>query len=158
MPSVSTSSSSSASLAASSSASGALPLSADVGPDADADDVACSAAASCCAAEACACEFRSSILASPKMLRGVVSDCPVYVPPPPGWMVGLDAGHSHPDVVVGALVDIGVADDEEDVLGPAESDSGDALDVLEAELGNGLAGLLLVARVDGDGGARGDGC
>lgn len=42
------------------------------------------------------------------------------------------------------------------VLGAAESDTGDAGDVLQAELGNGLASLLLVARVDGDGGAGGN--
>lgn len=43
------------------------------------------------------------------------------------------------------------------VLGTAESDASDAGDVLQAELANGLSGLLLVARVDGDGGASGDG-
>lgn len=42
------------------------------------------------------------------------------------------------------------------VLGPAESDAGDALDVLQAELRNGLAGLLLVARVDGNLSTGGD--
>lgn len=42
------------------------------------------------------------------------------------------------------------------VLGAAEGDTGDARDVLQAELGNGLAGLLLVARVDGDSSAAGD--
>jgi len=42
------------------------------------------------------------------------------------------------------------------VLGSAESDASDALNLLQAELGNGLAGLLLVARVDGDGRAGGD--
>lgn len=42
------------------------------------------------------------------------------------------------------------------VLGSAESDASDALNLLQAELGNSLAGLLLVARVDGDGGAGGD--
>lgn len=81
----------------------------------------------------------------------------------------------HPGVGGGALVDIGVADDKEDlyrnqhlqillsqcysltyVLWPPQGDTGDALDVLEAELGNGLPGLLLVAGVDGDGGASGD--
>ena len=62
----------------------------------------------------------------------------------------------HPGVAVGALVDVGLGDDEEDVLGAAESDAGDALDVLQAELANGLAGLLLVPVVDGDGSACGD--
>lgn len=42
------------------------------------------------------------------------------------------------------------------VLGAAEGDTGDAGDVLQAELGNGLASLLLVARVDGDSSAGGD--
>jgi hypothetical protein len=43
------------------------------------------------------------------------------------------------------------------VLGSAESDTSDTGDVLQAELANGLAGLLLVARVNGDGGTTGDG-
>lgn len=42
------------------------------------------------------------------------------------------------------------------VLGPPQGNAGDALNVLQAELRDGLAGLLLVARVDGDRGARGD--
>lgn len=42
------------------------------------------------------------------------------------------------------------------VLGPAEGDAGDALNVLQAELRDGLAGLLLVARVDSDLGTSGD--
>lgn len=42
------------------------------------------------------------------------------------------------------------------VLRSAESDASDALNLLQAELGNGLAGLLLVARVNGDGRASGD--
>jgi hypothetical protein len=42
------------------------------------------------------------------------------------------------------------------VLGSAESDTSDAGNVLQAELANGLASLLLVTRVDGDGGAGGD--
>jgi hypothetical protein len=42
------------------------------------------------------------------------------------------------------------------VLRSAEGDACDALNVLQAELGNGLASLLLVAGVDGDGGALGD--
>jgi hypothetical protein len=42
------------------------------------------------------------------------------------------------------------------VLGSAESNASDALNLLQAKLGNGLAGLLLVARVDGDGRAGGD--
>lgn len=62
----------------------------------------------------------------------------------------------HPSVAVRALVDVGLGDDEEDVLGPPESDPGDALDVLQAELGDGLARLLLVPVVDGDGSACGD--
>lgn len=62
----------------------------------------------------------------------------------------------HPGVAVGALVDVGLGDDEEDVLGAAESDAGDALDVLQAELANGLAGLLLVPVVNGDGSASGN--
>jgi len=41
------------------------------------------------------------------------------------------------------------------VLRSAEGDACDAVDVLQAELGNGLASLLLVAGVDGDGRARG---
>ena len=62
----------------------------------------------------------------------------------------------HPGVAVGALVDVGLGDDEKDVLGAAESDASDALNVLQAELANGLAGLLLVPVVDGDGSACGD--
>lgn len=62
----------------------------------------------------------------------------------------------HPGVAVGALVDVGLRDDEKDVLGATEGDTGDALDVLQAELANGLAGLLLVPVVDGDGSACGD--
>jgi hypothetical protein len=42
------------------------------------------------------------------------------------------------------------------VLRSAEGDACDALDVLQAELGDGLASLLLVAGVNGDGGALGD--
>lgn len=42
------------------------------------------------------------------------------------------------------------------VLRSAQSDACDALNVLQAELGDGLASLLLVAGVDGDGGALGD--
>lgn len=41
-------------------------------------------------------------------------------------------------------------------LGPAESNAGDTLDVLQTELANGLACLLLVARVHSDGGSCGD--
>jgi hypothetical protein len=41
-------------------------------------------------------------------------------------------------------------------LWPAESDTGDALDVLQTELADSLACLLLVARVHRDGGACGD--
>lgn len=41
------------------------------------------------------------------------------------------------------------------VLRSAEGDACDAVDVLQAELGDGLASLLLVAGVDSDGGARG---
>ena len=59
-------------------------------------------------------------------------------------------------IAVGAFVDIRVADDEEDVFRAAECDAGDAFDVLEAELGNGLACLFLVAAVNGYGGAGGD--
>ena len=43
------------------------------------------------------------------------------------------------------------------VLGSAESDAGDSLDVLQAELRNGLASLLFVARVHCDRGSGGDG-
>jgi hypothetical protein len=42
------------------------------------------------------------------------------------------------------------------VLGPAEGDACDALNVLQTKLGDGLASLLLVAGVDSDGGALGD--
>jgi hypothetical protein len=42
------------------------------------------------------------------------------------------------------------------VLRSAESDASDAVNVLQSELGDGLASLLLVARVDSDRGARGD--
>ena len=42
------------------------------------------------------------------------------------------------------------------VLRSAEGDACDALNVLQAELGDGLASLLLVAGVDGDGRALGD--
>jgi hypothetical protein len=43
------------------------------------------------------------------------------------------------------------------VLGSAEGDTGDSRDVLQSELANGLASLLLVAGVNGDGSAAGDG-
>jgi hypothetical protein len=42
------------------------------------------------------------------------------------------------------------------VLRSAERDACDAVNVLQSELGNGLASLLLVARVHSDRGARGD--
>jgi hypothetical protein len=42
------------------------------------------------------------------------------------------------------------------VLRSAEGDTGDARDVLQAELANGLTGLLLVAGLDADGGAGRD--
>jgi hypothetical protein len=42
------------------------------------------------------------------------------------------------------------------VLGSAEGDACDALNVLQTKLGDGLASLLLVAGVDSDGGALGD--
>ena len=73
---------------------------------------------------------------------------------PSHWVHNLS--NIHPGVAVGALVDVGLGDDEEDVLGAAEGDAGDALDVLQAELANGLAGLLLVPVVNGDGSACGD--
>lgn len=88
----------------------------------------------------------------------------------------------HVGVAVGGLVNVGLGDDEEDlldhmsalahgyisllsvhlpdmtyVLGSPEGDTGDALNLLQAELGNGLARLLLVARVDSDGRASWDG-
>jgi hypothetical protein len=43
------------------------------------------------------------------------------------------------------------------VLGTAESDTSDARDVLQTELANGLASLLLVARVNGNSSTTGDG-
>jgi len=64
--------------------------------------------------------------------------------------------HSHPGVAVRALVNIRLADNEQDVLGPPQGHSRDALDVLQAELRNGLACLLLVAVVDSNGCASGD--
>ena len=42
------------------------------------------------------------------------------------------------------------------VLWSAESDTGDAIDMLQSKLGDGLASLLLVARVDSDRGTCGD--
>jgi hypothetical protein len=75
----------------------------------------------------------------------------VSIMPPPGhW---YSSSNVHPGVAVGALVDVGLRDDEKDVLGAAEGDAGDALDVLQAELSDGLAGLLLVPVVNGDGSA-----
>jgi hypothetical protein len=68
----------------------------------------------------------------------------------------VHSSNVHPCVAVGALVDVGLGDDEEDVLGAAEGNAGDALDVLQAELGDGLASLLLVPVVNGDGSACGD--
>jgi hypothetical protein len=56
-----------------------------------------------------------------------------------------NSSNVHPGVAVGALVDVRLGDDEED-----------ALDVLQTELANGLAGLLLVPVVNGDGSACGD--
>lgn len=43
------------------------------------------------------------------------------------------------------------------VLGAAEGDTGDAGDVLQAKLSDSLTSLLLVTRVDSDGGAAGNG-
>lgn len=43
------------------------------------------------------------------------------------------------------------------VLGSAEGDTSNSRDVLQAELSNGLSGLLLVTGVNGDSGAAGDG-
>lgn len=43
------------------------------------------------------------------------------------------------------------------ILRSAESNTGDSRDMLQAQLANGFPGLLLVAGVDGDGGATGDG-
>jgi hypothetical protein len=72
----------------------------------------CSAAPSCwesCwAAAAWACEFRSSILASPKMLYCVL----VTVV---GLPLDVCNGCLHVGVGVGGLVDVGLADDEEDL-------------------------------------------
>jgi hypothetical protein len=42
------------------------------------------------------------------------------------------------------------------VLWSTKSNTCDAINMLQSELGNGLASLLLVARVDSDRGARGD--
>lgn len=42
------------------------------------------------------------------------------------------------------------------ILRSAESDTGDARDVLQSQLANGLSGLLLVARVNGNRGTAGD--
>jgi hypothetical protein len=67
-----------------------------------------------------------------------------------------NSSNVHPGVAVGALVDVRLGDDEEDVLGAAEGNASDALDVLQTELANGLAGLLLVPVVNGDGSACGD--
>lgn len=71
-------------------------------------------------------------------------------------MKPLPIRNLHPGVAVGALVDIRLADDKQDVLRPPEGDTSDALNVLEAELGDSLASLLLVARVDGNAGAGRD--
>merc|ERR1711915_651015 len=62
-------------------------------------------------------------------------------------VLNLGLTEDDPGVAVGALVDIGLADDKQDVLRPPEGDTSDALNVLEAELGDSLACLLLVARV-----------
>lgn len=62
----------------------------------------------------------------------------------------------HPSVARRGLVDVRVADDEEDVLWSAKGDTGDALNVLQAKLCNSLARLLLVSAVDSNGGACGD--
>lgn len=59
----------------------------------------------------------------------------------------------HPGVAVRRLVDVRVADDEEDVLGSSESDASDTVDVLQTELRNGLPRLLLIPAVHSDLGA-----
>lgn len=56
----------------------------------------------------------------------------------------------HPGVAVRRLVHIRVADDEENVLWSPQSNASDAVDVLQAELCNGLARLLLVSAVHSD--------
>jgi hypothetical protein len=73
----------------------------------------------------------------------------------------LDLGLAEDDPAVGGrrLVDLGVGNDEEDVLRAAESHTRDAGDGLEAELLESLAGLLLVTGVDlNTAGASGEAC
>ena len=69
----------------------------------------------------------------------------------------LDLGLAVDDVAVrsGSLVDLGLGNDEEDVLGATEGDALDSGNLLEAETLELLAGLALGARVDLDGGAGG---
>lgn len=106
-------------------------------------------------------------------------------------MAGLFWRNAHVRVAGRRLVDIGLVDDEQDLvlvladiwtvmmgllklpllwggifsthcagcthsLGPAERHTGDALDVLQTKLADGLACLLFIARVHGNGGACGD--
>jgi hypothetical protein len=82
--------------------------------------------------------------------------------------------HLHPSVARGRLVHIRVVDNKQDLFaesseiasegsqpthafGSSECDAGNAIDMLQAQLGNGLPGLFLVARVDGNGGTGRDG-
>lgn len=67
-----------------------------------------------------------------------------------------DPSRLHPGVAVGRLVNIRVADNEKDVLWSPQSDTSDALNVLQSELRDSLARLLLVPAVHRDLGTSGN--
>ena len=64
--------------------------------------------------------------------------------------------YSHPGVAARAFVNLGLADHEQNVLGPPQSYTSNALDVFQAEFGNGFACFLLVPAVYGYGCASRD--
>lgn len=58
--------------------------------------------------------------------------------------------HPHPSVAARALVHVRLADNEQNVLGPPQRDTRNALDLGQTELLNSLARLLLVPAVHSD--------
>lgn len=78
-------------------------------------------------------------LAEDAVITSVFASCPTHTD-----------NALHPGVAVRGLVDIRAADNKEDVLGSPKSDTCDSLNVLQTELRNRLACLLLVPAVHSD--------
>jgi len=72
-------------------------------------------------------------------------------------VLNLGLTEDDPGVAGWGLVDVWAVDDEENALRPPQSDPRDALNMLQTKFRNRLAGLLLIARVDGDRAASWDG-